>query len=179
MLTIGEWEKRFIDFTSLSIALHYSTAMELGHSELHLFNFHLSCPSPLRAFTSFSLSTQTFLIIHLRYLFLPPLLFLSASSICLLSPFLPASPPFVLPFFSSHTPFPFSFQSQQWSPVTPTLPWQRRATWRSWTAQPGENGPSSSAGSEGTRSLTLTATPGTPLPQVPMRRQTRCCLHSR
>lgn len=87
--------------------------------------------------------------------------------------------PFILAFSSSHTPFPVSFQSQQWSPVTPTPPWLRRVTWRSWTAQPGENGPSSSAGKGVTPSSTPIATPDTPLPPVPMKRLMRCCQHSR
>lgn len=171
MLTIGEWERRFIDFTSLTIALHYSTAMELGDSELHLFNCQPSCPcSPL--------SSYFLLIIHLIFPFPSPtpsfICLISLSSICLLSPFLPAPPQ-----LHCTLSFPVSTQSQRWSPVTPTPPWLRRVTWRSWTAQPGENGRSSSAGREVTRSSTPTETPGTPLPLVPTRRRTRCCPRSR
>lgn len=75
VLTIGEWEKRFIDFTSLIIALHYSTAIELGYSELHLFICRLSGPSfsALSLFSSFPLclATYTFFCFPLSFFYLP------------------------------------------------------------------------------------------------------------
>lgn len=72
MLTIGEWERRFIDFTSLIMALHYSTAVELGYSELHLFNCQLSCPSSLSFhFFPCLLSTYSFFSSPLSLLYLP------------------------------------------------------------------------------------------------------------
>lgn len=80
MLTIGEWERRFIDFTSLTTALHYSNAMELRYAELLLFSCPLSFPS-LGLFTFFSrshLKPAYYLLILpfspvYRSFFLPPL----------------------------------------------------------------------------------------------------------
>ena len=105
MLTIRELDRRFIDFPSLTTALHYSTAMELSYSELCLFNLPVMLPfSPLLFHFLFLPYTLKSCLLSTYYFFSSPYLFNLP-----LSPNIPVINLFTVTISLRFTPFVHTF----------------------------------------------------------------------